>query len=72
MTPHTSQPEPGERARDYLIHARRCADLVNRAYLPTIEQTPGHDKGLVVQLAAMNALMAIAEATVPPPPGLRG
>lgn len=70
--PEHPMSDPGERSRDYMIHARRCADLVNKAYLPTVEQTTGREKGLVIQLAVMNALMAIAEATVPPPPGMRG
>lgn len=60
--------DPGERARVYLGFARRCADLVNKAYLPTVEQTAGVNREWVVSLAAMNALMAIAEAAVPPPP----
>lgn len=64
--------DPAERSRDYLINARRCADLANNAYLPAVEGTTGDDKEWVVLLGVMNALLAIAEATVPPPPDLRG
>lgn len=65
--------DPGEKARTYLIYARRCADLLNAAYLPSVEQATGDNREWVAQLAAMNAVLAIAEATVPPPPPrLRG
>lgn len=64
--------DPGERARVYLENARKCADMLNRAYLPVVEQATGNDRAWVAQLATMNAILAIAEMTVPPPPGLRG
>lgn len=64
--------DPGERARTYLGFARRCADQINKAYLPDVAQATGKDREWVVQLALMNTLLAIAEVTVPPPPGMRG
>jgi len=62
----------GARARAYLDNARKCADLANAAYLPDIQTTPGANRDFVAQMAIMNALAAIAEMTVPPPPGMRG
>lgn len=64
-----NEPVRGEAARRYLANAQRCADLVNAVEMPRIGKNT--DPSRVLDIAIMNALVAVALATVPAEPGSR-
>lgn len=57
------EPDRDDVARSYLAHAMKCADLVNAVEMPRIGENT--DPMRVAQIAAMNALVAIAIIQVP-------
>lgn len=66
---NTRKPGRDDLARQYLAHARQCADLVNAVEMPRIGENT--DPAKVRDIAIMNALVAIAMTQVPDEPGMR-